>query len=166
MKRNRMPARSAPTSPTARVWTKKGLHDLIAAHMKDVRFISVSNREPYKHMRSDKGIRVVQPASGLAKALDPVMRASGGVWVAQGSGDADREVSDVHGRVAVPPDDPAYTLHRVWLSKELEDEYYYGLANEGLWPLCHIAFHRPRFSQRNWDSYRRANQIFADAVLE
>jgi alpha,alpha-trehalose-phosphate synthase [UDP-forming] len=161
-----MPNRSTPTSPTVNAWTKKGLHDLIARYMKDVTFISVSNREPYSHLHADGGIRVVQPASGLATALDPVMRASGGVWVAQGSGDADRESSDEHGRLGVPPEDPSYTLRRVWLSKELENEYYYGLANEGLWPLCHIAFHRPRFSQRNWDSYRKANQIFADAVLE
>lgn len=161
-----MSSRNAPTSPTAGVWTKQRLHELIATHMTGVKFISVSNREPFRHIHADGGIRVVQPASGLAKALDPVMRASGGVWVAHGSGDADREVSDEHGRLGVPPEDPSYTLHRIWLSKELENEYYYGLANEGLWPLCHVAFHRPRFSQRNWDSYRKANRIFADAVLE
>jgi alpha,alpha-trehalose-phosphate synthase [UDP-forming] len=161
-----MTARTAPTSPTATAWTKQGLHDLISTYMKGVQFISVSNREPYRHVHSDGRIRVIQPASGLATALDPVMRASGGVWVAQGSGDADREVSGARARIRVPPDDPSYTLRRVWLSRELEDEYYYGLANEGLWPLCHVAFHRPRFSRRNWESYRRANQIFADAVLE
>src|SRR2546423_1054786 len=143
-----MSTRSTPTSPAAKVWTKKGLHELIATHMRDVRFISVSNREPYIHTHTNGQIHLVQPASGLATALDPVMRASGGVWVAQGSGDADREVSDDHGRLGVPPEDPSYTLRRVWLSKELENEYYYGLANEGLWPLCHVAFHRPRFSQR------------------
>jgi trehalose 6-phosphate synthase len=161
-----MSTRETPTSPTAKVWTRQGLHDLIATHMTDMKFISVSNREPYRHVREDGRIRVVQPASGVANALDPVMRASGGVWIAHGSGNADRQTADENGRVGVPPEDPAYTLRRVWLSKKLENEYYYGLANEGLWPLCHIVFHRPRFSQRNWDSYRRANRIFADAVLE
>ena len=147
-------------------WTKQGLLDLIANRMQDVRFIVVSNREPYIHRRVDQSIRCVQPASGLATALDPVMRACGGVWVAHGSGDADREASSERGRLGVPPDNPSYTLRRVWLSKQLEEEYYYGLANEGLWPLCHVAFHRPQFSQKQWESYRKVNQIFADVVLE
>jgi alpha,alpha-trehalose-phosphate synthase [UDP-forming] len=154
------------TSPLAKVWTRTDLLDLISARMRDVRLISVSNREPYIHRHSGNGLACIQPASGLAIALDPVMRACGGVWVAHGSGDADREVTDPRGHLKVPPQNPSYTLRRVWLDKQLEDEYYYGLANEGLWPLCHIAFHRPRFSQRNWDSYRRVNRIFADAVLE
>jgi len=150
----------------ANSWTKQALLDLIVSRMHDVRFIVVSNREPYIHRRMDGRIRCVQPASGLASALDPVMRASGGVWVAHGSGDGDREASDRHGRLSVPPEDPSYTLRRVWLSKRLEEEYYYGLSNEGLWPLCHVAFHRPHFSGKNWESYRRVNQIFADVVLE
>jgi trehalose-6-phosphate synthase len=152
--------------PLGKIWTRTDLLDLIAAKMKDVRLIAVSNREPYIHRHADDGVVCIQPASGLATALDPVMRAAGGVWVAHGSGDADRDASDRHGRLGVPPGDPSYTLRRVWLDKRLEDEYYYGLANEGLWPLCHIAFHRPRFIERNWDSYREVNRIFADAVLE
>jgi trehalose 6-phosphate synthase len=148
------------------MWTKTALHDLIETRMRDVQFIVVSNREPYIHRRQDNAIECVQPASGLATALDPIMRASGGTWVAHGSGDADRLVVDELDHVAVPPSEPAYTLRRVWLDRKLEDEYYYGLANEGLWPLCHIAFHRPVFNSRHWESYRRVNRIFADAVLE
>jgi trehalose 6-phosphate synthase len=106
------------------------------------------------------------PASGLTTALDPILRASGGVWVAHGSGGADREVVDRYDRVRVPPEAPSYTLRRVWLPRDVEAEYYYGLANEGLWPLCHIAFHRPHFRLKDWNSYRRANQLFAEAVLE
>lgn len=152
--------------PLAKVWTKTDLLQLISTKMKDVRLIAVSNREPYIHRHTENGVASIQPASGLATALDPVMRVSGGVWVALSSGDADREVSDSRGHVKVPPQHPSYTLRRVWLDKQLENDYYYGLANEGLWPLCHIAYHRPRFSQRNWDSYRKVNRIFADAVLE
>lgn len=147
-------------------WTKCGLMDLITNRMQNVRFIVVSNREPYVHKKTDEGIRCIQPASGLATALDPVMRACGGIWVAHGSGDADREVTGRDGRLGVPPESPSYTLRRVWLNEQLEREYYYGLANEGLWPLCHIAFHRPRFSKKNWESYREVNRIFADVVLE
>ncbi len=161
-----MTAADTFASPLAKVWTKEDLLGLIAATMKDIRLIAVSNREPYVHRHSDSGVICIQPASGLATALDPVMRASGGVWVALGSGDADRETADARGHLKVPPRNPSYTLRRVWLDKQLENEYYYGLANEGLWPLCHVAFHRPRFSQRNWESYRKVNRIFADAVLE
>jgi alpha,alpha-trehalose-phosphate synthase [UDP-forming] len=153
-------------SSLSRIWTRDDLVELISSTMKDIRLIVVSNREPYIHLRQENKVVCIQPASGVATALDPVMRASGGAWVAHGSGDADREVTDAGGHIKVPPQNPSYTLRRVWLDKQLEDEYYYGLSNEGLWPLCHVAFHRPRFSQRNWDSYRRANRIFADAVLE
>jgi len=131
-----------------------------------MRFIVVSNREPYLHTLTRDGIECITPASGMATALDPVMRASGGVWIAHGSGDADRLVTDELDHVAVPPDNPRYTLRRVWLDKEIEAGYYYGLSNEGLWPLCHIAFHSPVFRLGDWESYRKANQIFAEAVLE
>jgi trehalose-6-phosphate synthase len=153
-------------SPMTKLWTKTDLLDLIGGRLQDVRFVVVSNREPYIHRFTESGITCNQPASGMARALDPVMRASGGVWVAHGSGDADRHVADARGRIMVPPENPSYTLRRVWLNKKLEEDYYYGLANEGLWPLCHTAFHRPCFSRRQWDSYRKVNQIFADAVLE
>jgi trehalose 6-phosphate synthase len=108
----------------------------------------------------------MKPASGLTTALDPVMRACGGTWVAHGSGDADRDVSDELGRVAVPPECPAYTLRRVWLSKDEEQGYYYGFANEALWPLCHASYTRPCFHAGDWEQYRRVNQKFAEAVLE
>ena len=94
------------------------------------------------------------------------MRACGGVWVAHGSGDADREVVDEHGARACPPDDPRYTLRRVWLSKEEENGYYYGFANEGLWPLCHIVHARPVFRPEDWAPIPGVNAKFADAVLE
>ncbi len=108
----------------------------------------------------------MKPASGLTTALDPVMRACGGTWVAHGSGDADREVADERGRVAVPPEQPGLHLRRVWLTREEEQGYYYGFANEALWPLCHAAYTRPRFDAADWEQYRRVNQKFADAVLD
>ena len=147
-------------------WTKQRLHDLVRERLGGVKFIAVSNREPYVHVRIDGSIVSMTPASGLTTAIDPILRASEGVWVAHGSGSADNEMVDAYDRLLVPPNDPAYTLRRVWLPKDIEDEYYYGLSNEGLWPLCHVAFRRPRFSQKHWESYRKANQIFADAVLE
>src|SRR5215469_10069993 len=119
-----MTAQVAPGGAPSSVWTRNDLIGLISGRMKDTRFIAVSNREPYIHRHTDDGLACIQPASGLATALDPVMRASGGVWVAHGSGDADREVSDAQGHIGVPPRNPAYTLRRIWLDKELVDEYY------------------------------------------
>jgi trehalose 6-phosphate synthase len=148
------------------MWTKSALQELIENRLAGIRFIAVSNREPYIHQLREGKIECSQPASGMATALDPIMEASGGTWVAHGSGDADRLVVDDRDHLRAPPDDPRYTLRRVWLDKDLEDEYYYGLSNEGLWPLCHIAFHRPTFRQSNWEAYRRANRVFANAVLE
>ncbi len=147
-------------------WTRETLQNLIAARLGNMRFIVVSNREPYLHTVNQGGVECITPASGMATALDPIMRASGGVWIAHGSGDADRLVTDARDHVAVPPDNPRYTLRRVWLDKEIESGYYYGLSNEGLWPLCHIAFHSPVFRLHDWECYRKANQIFAEAVIE
>jgi trehalose-6-phosphate synthase len=147
-------------------WTKQSLQRLVAERLRGSKFIAVSNREPYIHMRQRDGIQCITPASGLTTALDPILRASAGTWVAHGSGSADRAVTDSFDRVRVPPESPSYTLRRVWLPKDIEADYYYGLANQGLWPLCHIAFHQPRFCLREWESYRIANELFADAVLE
>ncbi|MEO6928467.1 MAG: trehalose-6-phosphate synthase, partial [Casimicrobiaceae bacterium] len=127
--------------------------------------IVVSNREPYMHMRNGDHIDVVRPASGLVTALEPVMRACSGTWIAHGSGSADRETVDAQDHVPVPPDDPAYRIRRIWLSAAEEAGYYSGFANEGLWPLCHIAHVRPIFRARDFEFYRSVNQRFADAVV-
>jgi len=148
------------------MWTKEGLLELIETRLRDHKFILVSNREPYVHRYSGHQIEYVQPASGLAVALDPIMRACGGTWIAHGSGDADRITVDNNDRVLVPPHDPRFTLRRVWLNRRQEEGYYYGLANQALWPLCHIVFTRPTFRPEDWQTYREVNQIFARAVLE
>src|SRR5207247_931578 len=123
----------------------------------------VSNREPVSHVRDGRVVREQEPASGLVTALEPIMQACGGVWVAHGSGNADREVGE---RIGLPSADPAYTLRRVWLSDEEEAGYYYGFTNEGLWPLCHIVHERPRFRAADWGHYRAVNERFAKALLQ
>jgi len=148
------------------MWTKEALHELIDSKLRDYQFIAVANREPYIHRRSGRRIECIFPASGMATALDPIMRACGGTWIAHGSGDADRHMVDAHDHIRVPPDSPAYTLRRVWLTKEQEERYYYGLSNEALWPLCHIAFTQPVFNPEDWQAYREVNELFAKAVLE
>ena len=147
------------------MWTKDSLCALVEEKLRDYLFIVVSNREPYIHSYSAREVVVTQPASGLTVALDPVMQACRGTWVAHGSGDADREVVDRDNRVRVPVDDPQYTLRRVWLSKEDQAGYYDGFSNEALWPVCHIAYTRPNFTESDWNSYKRVNAQFAQSVL-
>ena len=148
------------------VWTPERLGVHVRSKLGNSRLVVVSNREPYIHTRQGRRVEVVVPASGLVTALEPVLQACDGIWIAHGSGDADREAVDSNDRLRVPPDDPRYTLRRVWLSEEEEEGYYYGFANEGLWPLCHIAHTRPLFRASDWDFYQRVNRKFADAVLD
>lgn len=130
------------------------------------KMIIVSNREPFIHEYDAKGIRAVRPASGMVTGLEPIIRAVGGTWIAHGSGNADRSVVDRKGRIDLPPENPQYTLRRVWLTKAEENGYYYGLSNRAIWPLCHIVYTRPDFGRGDWDIYKSVNQKFCDAVLE
>ncbi|HKV04895.1 MAG TPA: trehalose-6-phosphate synthase [Candidatus Acidoferrales bacterium] len=147
------------------LWTPERLRVSVQSKLRGSLFV-VSNREPYMHVRRGKNIEAFVPASGLVTALEPILRACDGTWIAHGSGDADRETVDSHDRLRVPFDKPEYTLRRVWLTKEEEEGYYYGFSNEGLWPLCHIAHTRPTFRTSDWQSYQAANHKFADAALQ
>ena len=148
------------------LWTAERLRVHIRGKLQQNPLIVVSNREPYIHSRRGGAIDVNQPASGLVTALEPILCACNGTWIAHGSGNADREVVDSRDSVRVPPDQPEYTLRRVWLTKEEEEGYYFGFANEGLWPLCHIAHTRPLFRAHDWACYQSANAKFASATLE
>jgi trehalose-6-phosphate synthase len=148
------------------IWTPERLKEHVKTKLQGKPLFVISNREPCMHTRKGKEIQPIVPASGLVTALEPVLRACGGTWIAHGAGDADREVVDKNDHVQVPPDDPQYTLRRVWLSKEEEHGYYYGFSNEGLWPLCHIAHTRPLFRAEDWAHYQAVNQKFAEVALQ
>ncbi len=148
-------------------WSAKGLQHVLRENLHGDRVVILANRAPYIHERGPDGaVRVVHPASGLVTALEPIMRACSGTWIAHGNGSADRETVDRHDRVQVPPGEESYAIRRVWLTKEEERGYYYGFANEGLWPLCHIAHTRPEFRASDWLQYERVNRRFAEAVCE
>jgi trehalose 6-phosphate synthase len=152
-------ARSGP-------WNPKRLRSTLREHLHGERVVVLANREPYVHEMQDGGVHVLHPASGLVTALEPVMRACSGVWVAHGSGSADKQMSDARGHVRVPPGEESYLVRRVWLTEAEEAGYYYGFSNEGLWPLCHLAHARPAFRAEDFEAYARVNQKFADAVCE
>jgi len=148
------------------LWTAQRLADHVRNKLDGSGLFVVSNREPYIHSRQGGSIKVTVPASGLVTAIEPILCACNGTWVAHGSGDADAETVDRNDRLQVPPDDARYTLRRVWLSAEEEEGYYNGFANEGLWPLCHIAHTRPTFRASDWKYYNEVNERFADALVE
>lgn len=154
-----------PTETAQEQWTPESLHNLLRDALPGAEVFIVSNREPYIHNYEGDAIKLQTPASGLVSALEPVMRACGGTWIAHGSGTADKDTVDAFDRVRVPPASPNYNLRRVWISEEEQGGYYYGFANEGLWPLCHIAFVRPTFRESDWKYYEQINARFADAVV-
>jgi trehalose 6-phosphate synthase len=147
-------------------WKPDALRKILREDLKGDEILIVSNREPYMHVRRNDRTDVLRPASGLVTALEPVMRACSGTWIAHGSGNADRDNVDAHDHVMVPPDKPAYRIRRIWLSREDEAGYYFGFANEGLWPLCHFAHTRPVFRAPDWAHYCAVNSRFADAIKQ
>lgn len=150
------------------LWNETKLKDLVRAKLGENTLFVVSNREPYMHVVDDATgkVRCIRPASGVVTALDPVMRACGGQWIAQGSGNADKKYVNSQDKLGVPPEDIHYILKRIWLSKSEENGFYYGFSNEGLWPLCHITYTRPVFREADWQMYRKVNQKYADSILK
>ncbi|MDD4894134.1 MAG: trehalose-6-phosphate synthase [Candidatus Omnitrophica bacterium] len=150
------------------LWTEDKLRDLVRAKLGENALFVVSNREPYLHVIDETTgkAKCVRPASGVVTAIDPILRACGGTWIAHGSADADRQFVNSKNKLGVPPDDIRYILKRVWITKEEEEGYYYGFSNEGLWPLCHVTHTRPIFRETDWQMYKEVNQKFADSVLE
>ncbi|MEN6463953.1 MAG: trehalose-6-phosphate synthase [Syntrophaceae bacterium] len=149
------------------LWTEGRLRELVQARFGESSLIVVSNREPYLHVvREDGEAECTWPASGVVTAIDPVMRACGGTWIAHGSGNADRQFVNSRDKLGAPPGNEQYILKRVWLSKDEEEGYYYGFSNEGLWPLCHITHTRPTFREQDWQTYRKVNEKFARSVVE
>lgn len=147
-------------------WTAERLGEFTKDLLKNRTIVAVSNREPYVHTKEGGKIRYYVPASGVVTALEPIMAACGGMWIAHGSGDADKLVTDKEGKIKVPPDDASYTLKRVWLTETEEQGYYVGFSNSGVWPLCHMVHTRPIFKRSDWEQYQKVNEKFAHAVLE
>jgi trehalose 6-phosphate synthase len=148
------------------VWTAERLAVHVRERLGDGKIFVVSNREPYVHVKRGGTTECIVPPSGLVTAIEPILQACDGTWIAHGSGSEDAAFVDAHDRLRVPPDDMRYTLRRVWLSPEEEAGYYEGFANEGIWPLCHIAHTRPIFRASDWTYYQSVNQKFGEVLIE
>ena len=148
------------------VWTAGWLRSALQRHFDGRQVIVVANREPCVHeLEADGSITARHPISGLVTALDPVLRAAGGTWIAHGSGSADRATVDRFDRLRIGDASGGYTLRRVWLTRGEERGYYHGFSNGALWPLCHLAFESPRCTRSDWRHYQSVNARFADAVV-
>lgn len=147
-------------------WTTERLKAFVADILKDRKIFVVSNREPYIHTKEGNTIDYHFPASGMVTAIEPIMQATGGMWIAYGGGNADKLVVEENDTIGVPPGDPLYTLKRVWLTKEEVKGFYDGFSNEGIWPLCHIAHTRPIFKKDDWKEYVKVNEKFAKTLLK
>ena len=147
------------------MWTEQDIRELVEKKLKDYLLVVVSNRQPYWFNFKKGRIICQRGAGGVVTALDPIMRACGGIWVAAGLGDADKKVADKEGKLKVPADDPKYLLKLVWLTKEEEENYYYGYANQAVWPLCHMVYVKPHFDTNQWEHYKQVNKKFADSIL-
>jgi len=148
------------------IWTPERLKVEMETILQNKKMVVVSNREPYMHVHDGKNIKCLVPASGLITAMEPILKACGGLWIASGTGDADKETVDKNDTLQVPPENPKYTLKRLWQTKKEEEHFYFGFSNEGLWPLCHIAHTRPTFREEDWFYYKKVNEDFAKAVLK
>jgi len=166
--RNAMTEKASERIEKDDFWTEAKLKDCVQAKLGNNAFFVVSNREPFMHITNPitEKIQVVRPAGGVVTAIDPILRALGGMWIAHGSGNDDKKFVNSKNKLGVPPGDNQYILKRVWLSKEEEAGYYYGFANEGLWPLCLITHARPTFRETDWEIYKKVNQKFADEIIE
>ena len=68
------------------LWTAERLADHVRTKLDGSSLFVVSNREPYIHNRQGGTVTVTVPASGLVTAIEPILCACNGTWVAQGSG--------------------------------------------------------------------------------
>jgi trehalose 6-phosphate synthase len=147
------------------IWNKENFCHLLQKKFSGQLIIAVSNREPYIHHHGGDEIKCQAAVGGVTSALDPAMRAINGIWIAHGGGDADRKTVSSQNKIMVPPDNPLYTLKRVWLKEKDLRGYYHGFSNQALWPLCHSAYVPPVFDRSHWDRYKKVNSIFARNVL-
>ncbi len=146
-------------------WSAETLFALVRNNLPSEQIITVSYRQPYTHSKSPDGLVWNMPASGLVTAIEPIMKACRGTWIAVASGDADKLVVDSDDALMVPPENPVYRLKRIWLSEAEEAGFYAGFSNEGLWPLCNMAYVKPRFRAADWEAYKSVNRKFADSIV-
>lgn len=125
----------------------------------------LSNRQPFRHDHVPHSkIQTSRPVSGLVSATEAFVRQQEGTWIAQANGSADLEVLNHHGEITAPYPPPQYRLRRVFLTQNEKAGHTDGFSNRSLWPLCHLSYQRPEFSEKDWHHYQSVNQQFAQSI--
>jgi len=145
--------------------TIKELKNFVKEKFVDEKVIIASKSEPYSHFKHAGGIKEKKGADGLVTALDPVMQAIDGSWLAFGFADGDFELTDLKGRVRVPISSGKYTLRRIKLN-EREKKAMVNIGPGSFWPLSHLSFYRPLFIRSDWEEYKRINKKVAEQILD
>ncbi|MFA5995313.1 MAG: trehalose-6-phosphate synthase [Patescibacteria group bacterium] len=146
--------------------TDKDLIDFATKALAGKKFVSVIQRQPFSHIKTNSTIKLEKSVGGVTVLLDSILKKIGGLMVAVGSGDADAEVLDKDGHIKMPPGEDKYSLKRIFLTKKELDRFYYGFANQTLWPLCHCVFVKPIFRTSWWKTYVNINKRFAQIILD
>lgn len=131
---------------------------------KKLNFIIAADAEPRVHVRKNGELKQIIPGGGVSIALDPIMQATDGVFIARAKTREDREVVNSSGKVRISGNIGSYSLKRIFLNKKEEEDYYFGFSNQTLWPLCHVAFERPQLDGGWYENYTKVNQAFAKAI--
>ncbi len=129
------------------------------------RLVVVSNRLPVVIKQID-GIWTFTPGSGgLVSALAPVLRNRGGIWIGW-PGTSEADPSTLSGLLREATRHSGYCLKPVSLDERDKEDFYYGFANEVIWPLFHDLQSHCNFAPRYWDAYNRVNRRFADVIMQ
>lgn len=140
----------APAPPS----TKALEHDLLV----------ISNRLPdFRNIEADDGTIRRKNVGGLVSALEPALRARGGMWLGWSGktvANTERVESGIHDDGSPAP------VQLAWVDfKESWYRHYYGgFCNGTLWPLFHSFPSRVTISDDGWAAYQEVHEAFADVA--
>ncbi|WP_282165759.1 bifunctional alpha,alpha-trehalose-phosphate synthase (UDP-forming)/trehalose-phosphatase [Cellulophaga baltica] len=125
--------------------------------------IIISNRLPIQLQIHNGGITAIPSVGGLATGMKSVHSGGDSLWIGW-SGLTDEEIpEDLVGDI-----DDALSKHgssKVNLSQQEVDGFYYGFSNRTVWPLFHYFLEYSEFEIESWETYKKVNQKFADAIV-
>ncbi len=135
--------------------------DAVANHRRS-RLVAVSNRLPVVLERDEEGGWRTRPGSGgLITAMAPALRNRGGLWIGWPGTDEDADLTEV---MAQASKEAGYRLVPVNLSADEVRHFYYGFANETLWPLFHDLPTQTLYDPVGWQAFQSANRRYAETV--
>ncbi len=131
------------------------------SHVQDRNLLVVSNRLPdFRHIEGEDDARK-RNVGGLVSALEPALRARGGMWL----GWSGRTVADTEKIEMGVIEDGSTQLAWVDYKESWYREYYSNFCNSTLWPLFHSFPSRVTFSDAGWETYNTVHDVIADIAV-